>query len=57
MKNRWITILSFGVMPQLGAWAHDGHGLPGAHWHASDAWGFAMAVLIGVLAWHLGNRK
>ena len=22
--------------------AHDGHGLTGAHWHASDAWGFVV---------------
>jgi hypothetical protein len=24
------------------AMAHEGHGLPGGHWHASDAWGFAV---------------
>jgi hypothetical protein len=28
--------------------AHDGHGLPGSHWHATDVWGFAAAA--GVIA-------
>ncbi len=32
--------------------AHGGHGLPGTHWHASDAWGFvALAAAIGVAVW------
>ena len=32
--------------------AHDGHGLSGAHWHATDAWGFAVAgVLAGFAIW------
>jgi len=41
----------------LGLWApsasaHDGHGLLGAHWHASDAFGFvALAAAIGVAMW------
>ena len=28
------------------ALAHQGHGLLGSHWHASDAWGF---VLLGAV--------
>ena len=32
--------------------AHDGHGLTGGHWHASDAWGFvAVATTIAVAIW------
>lgn len=27
--------------------AHDGHGLAGTHWHATDVWGF---VVVGGLA-------
>jgi hypothetical protein len=27
------------------AWAHDDHGLWGAHWHASDAMGFLLVVV------------
>jgi hypothetical protein len=44
-------------MPHLGAWAHDGHGLSGAHWHAWDALGFAVAIVVGVAAWYFGQRK
>ena len=29
------------------AFAHDGHGLAGSHWHATDVWGF---VVVGGLA-------
>ena len=32
--------------------AHDGHGLNGIHWHATDAWGFvAVAGMIAVAVW------
>jgi hypothetical protein len=32
--------------------AHDGHGLTGAHWHATDVLGFiAVGALIGVAIW------
>ncbi|MEY4507473.1 MAG: hypothetical protein RL297_2051 [Pseudomonadota bacterium] len=32
------------------AWAHEGHGLWGAHWHASDTLGF-LAVVVGLAVW------
>ncbi len=33
--------------------AHPGHGLEGVHWHATDALGFLLVVLVlaGALAW------
>jgi hypothetical protein len=32
--------------------AHDGHGLTGSHWHATDAAGLALvAVLAGIALW------
>ena len=32
--------------------AHDGHGLGGIHWHATDAWGFvAVAGMSAVAVW------
>jgi hypothetical protein len=37
------TLLTTSVV----ALAHDGHGLQGSHWHASDVSGF---VVVGVLA-------
>ncbi len=34
------------------AQAHDGHGLFGAHWHATDTLGFvALAVGVGAAIW------
>ncbi len=32
--------------------AHDGHGLQGSHWHATDLWGFvAIGVVLAVAIW------
>ena len=32
--------------------AHDGHGLSGVHWHATDVWGFvALGLLVAVAVW------
>ena len=30
--------------------AHDGHGLAGSHWHATDTLGFACVALLAALA-------
>jgi Co/Zn/Cd efflux system component len=57
MITRLSLFLSFGAIPHFGAWAHEGHGLSGSHWHASDALGFVAALVVGVAAWYLGNRK
>ncbi len=32
------------------AWAHEGHGMLGAHWHASDTLGF-LVVVVGLAVW------
>jgi hypothetical protein len=32
--------------------AHGGHGLEGAHWHATDAWGWmVLGVGVALLVW------
>lgn len=50
--NKSITLKLIAAqavfMPTKVLFAHDGHGLQGAHWHASDATGFV--VLIGIIA-------
>ena len=33
------------------AWAHDGHGMEGSHWHATDIWGL-LAVAAAALYYH-----
>ena len=35
------------LWPAQVAWAHEGHGLAGSHWHASDTFGL---LLVGGLA-------
>ena len=32
------------------SWAHDGHGLAGSHWHASDTAGFVFVVVLATIA-------
>jgi hypothetical protein len=40
------------------AFAHDGHGLLGSHWHSTDAWGFvALALAIGAALWMFRGGK
>ena len=38
------------LMSACAAMAHDGHGLAGSHWHATDAWGFACVAVLAALA-------
>lgn len=41
------------ALGSMSAWAHEGHGLPGSHWHATDVWGFVVGALVvaGLAAW------
>ncbi len=46
-----ISVAAFLALPTW-VMAHDGHGLAGTHWHATDAWGFAVAAgLIALAVW------
>ena len=37
--------------------AHQGHGLAGAHWHATDAVGFIVGALaVAALVWWRGRK-
>jgi len=50
-----VTVLT--ALP-LHALAHEGHGMPGtAHWHATDAWGWAVTAALAGLAIWLSRRK
>ena len=45
-----ICALTTGVSS---AFAHEGHGLQGSHWHATDLWGFvAIGVVLAIAIWH-----
>jgi hypothetical protein len=51
------AIVYSSLLIAASAFAHDGHGLPGAHWHASDAWGFVAGVAAAAIGWFLASRK
>jgi hypothetical protein len=38
------------------ALAHDGHGLGGAHWHATDVLGFVAAAAVLAVAVYFGKK-
>ncbi len=49
MKKPLLATL-VGIAPW--AVAHEGHGLHGSHWHASDAWGFVvLGVVVAMVLW------
>ena len=37
------------------AWAHEGHGMEGGHWHATDIWGLLAVAAVAALYFH--HRK
>jgi len=41
----------------LAALAHEGHGMDGSHWHATDLWGFAVVLALAAAAvWWRGRK-
>jgi hypothetical protein len=56
MRNRGFALTLVGTSTL--AWAHEGHGLEGgSHWHASDAFGFALVGALGAVALWLWLRR
>ncbi|NBU89182.1 MAG: hypothetical protein EBS16_08280 [Betaproteobacteria bacterium] len=51
------AVLSATMIPVDHTWAHDGHGLTGSHWHATDVWGFALALAVAVVMWWWSRNK
>ena len=33
-------------------WAHEGHGIEGGHWHATDIWGLLAVAAVAALYYH-----
>lgn len=49
MKTLLLPALALTTFPAL---AHEGHGLFGSHWHATDALGFvAVAAVVALAIW------
>ena len=60
MKTKFIKTAALSAIVTLSttAFAHDGHGLSGSHWHSTDAWGFvALALAIGAALWLFRGDK
>ena len=55
MRSRFSNAIHFIAAYAIftrasGVFAHDGHGLISAHWHATDAWGFVVVGGLSVAA-------
>ena len=47
-----LLLLTLINITATAAFAHNGHGLAGTHWHATDVLGFVAAALaVGVAVW------
>lgn len=46
--TKWASLLFANALCFSAALAHDGHGPEGAHWHATDLFGFLIAALVVV---------
>ena len=59
MTNALKKIAALTLVSWAGStFAHDGHGMTGSHWHATDAWGFAaVAAVLVVAVWLSGGDK
>jgi hypothetical protein len=55
MKRLHLAALATTALPLL-AQAHDGHGLAGSHWHATDALGLGVALIAAIAAVWLGRQ-
>lgn len=52
MNTTQLIALCAGFMPTINAFAHEGHGFTGSHWHVSDVAGLAaLGVLIALAIW------
>jgi len=55
---RSVTALLSTALFAAPALAHEGHGLLGSHWHATDALGFiGVAAVIALVVWFSSGGK
>ena len=56
-QGRWTrTAVALAMLAaHASTWAHEGHGMEGSHWHATDIWGVLAAVAVAALV--LSRRK
>lgn len=56
MKHSRSLLFTFSGLAAT-ARAHEGHGLEGSHWHATDTWGWVALALAAAAALWLSRRK
>jgi hypothetical protein len=56
MKKFILTISLALTQLANTAMAHDGHGLGGIHWHATDALGFVIAAALVAAAFYFSKK-
>jgi len=58
-KNAPFLIATYALSTGASTvFAHDGHGLGGSHWHATDSWGFiALMGVVAVAVWLSRGKK
>ena len=56
MPMKTLTYLTL-ALAGTAAVAHEGHGLTGTHWHASDSFGFLVLGIAVALAVWAARRK
>ena len=56
LQGRWTqTAVALATLAvHASTWAHEGHGMEGSHWHATDIWGVLAAT---VAALYFFRRK
>ena len=47
-----ITIAFTTLTASAASWAHEGHGMEGGHWHATDIWGLLAIAAAATLYYH-----
>ncbi|HVZ45112.1 MAG TPA: hypothetical protein VHA82_14980 [Ramlibacter sp.] len=56
MKTKYIAAL-LSCTAACTAWAHEGHGAPPFHWHATDTAGFVLVMVLAAIAVWLASGK
>ena len=54
---RKLFTTAAAALATLPALAHEGHGMEGSHWHATDAVGLLLVAGVAVAAWLIMRGK
>ena len=53
MKTAWLSLLALPAA----TFAHNGHGMVGGHWHATDSFGYiVLGIAVAAVTWWWGRK-